>query len=119
MTDAAAQRERTLAARFAGAAILVLSVAAAAIAIDRVPAASPPPRVEAALRIDINRASIEELSLLPGIGDALASRIVRDRERRGPFPTVHSLVRVRGIGERTILRIEPYTEAVVPPAQPR
>lgn len=49
-------------------------------------------------RIDVNRASAAELALLPGIGPALAARIVEERERNGPFVSLDDLVRVRGIG---------------------
>lgn len=68
------------------------------------------PEVERLLegrRLDLNRASAEELELLPRIGPTLARRIVEDRERRGPFRTVQELSRVRGIGPRTMEGIAP------------
>ncbi len=49
-------------------------------------------------RIDINTASEEELTRLPGVGPATAAAIVADRSERGPFATVDELIRVRGIG---------------------
>jgi hypothetical protein len=49
-------------------------------------------------RIDPNRANALELERLPGIGPALAGRIVADRDRRGPFPSPEALLRVPGIG---------------------
>jgi len=64
--------------------------------------------------IDIDRASPDVLERLPGIGPGLASRIVIDRERHGPFRTPDGLLRVRGIGPRTLARIRPYLAA--PPA---
>jgi competence protein ComEA len=57
------------------------------------------------VRIDPNRASEEELRALPGIGPALARRIVEDRAARGPFADVGELARVRGIGPRTVARL--------------
>lgn len=61
--------------------------------------------------LDINRASAEELELLPRIGPTLAARILEDRERRGPFRSVADLARVRGIGPRTVEGIAPLATA--------
>ncbi|MBQ7262541.1 MAG: helix-hairpin-helix domain-containing protein, partial [Synergistaceae bacterium] len=49
-------------------------------------------------RIDINRATAEELTQLKGVGPLLAERIVEHRERHGPFDSVEDLLQVRGIG---------------------
>lgn len=51
--------------------------------------------------VDVNRAGVEELTSLPGIGPALAARIVEHREQHGPFRTPGDLRDVRGIGEAT------------------
>ncbi|HUF98082.1 MAG TPA: helix-hairpin-helix domain-containing protein [Ilumatobacter sp.] len=48
--------------------------------------------------IDLNRATIDELDTLPGVGPSTAAAIVDDRERNGPFATVDDLDRVAGIG---------------------
>jgi competence protein ComEA len=47
-----------------------------------------------------------ELEALPGIGPALARRIVADRESQGPFATVAALDRVPGIGPALLARLE-------------
>lgn len=59
-------------------------------------------------RVYINRADSVELQRLPGIGPALAGRIVRERQRNGPFGVVEDLTRVSGIGPSTINRLRPY-----------
>jgi competence ComEA-like helix-hairpin-helix protein len=59
-------------------------------------------------RIDPNRANALELERLPGIGPALAGRIVADRDRRGAFPSPEALLRVPGIGPKTLGRIRVY-----------
>ena len=56
--------------------------------------------VDESPRVSINRASREELQKLPGIGPALAARIVEHRERYGPFRRAEHLIMVRGISER-------------------
>lgn len=58
--------------------------------------------------IDPNTASAEELDRLPGIGPALADRIVAERERGGPFRSVEELQRVPGIGPAKLTRIAPH-----------
>jgi competence ComEA-like helix-hairpin-helix protein len=55
-----------------------------------------------ARRIDLNAASPEALDRLPGIGPALAARIVADRAARGPFRSSADLDRVKGIGSAKV-----------------
>ncbi len=49
-------------------------------------------------RVDIARASIEELALLPEVGPGLAARIAADRALHGAYATVDDLARVEGLG---------------------
>ena len=64
--------------------------------------------------LDLNRATVEELMGLPGIGPALAARIVAFREEHGPFTSVEELLQVPGIGEATLEALRPYV-TVQPP----
>ncbi len=48
--------------------------------------------------VDLNRATVDELDALPGIGPATAAAIVAHREQKGPFATIDGLLDVRGIG---------------------
>jgi competence protein ComEA len=67
---------------------------------------SEPARTTArAVRLDINRASVEELQTLPGIGAVLAQRIVERRAAR-PFQTVGQLRSVKGIGAKRFARLQ-------------
>jgi len=50
-------------------------------------------------RININTASARELETLPGIGKALAARIIEHREKYGPFRRSEHLIMVRGISD--------------------
>jgi competence ComEA-like helix-hairpin-helix protein len=59
-------------------------------------------------RVDPSVASADELATLPGIGPALARRIVEDRQAHGNFASLEDLRRVRGIGEALSARLAPY-----------
>lgn len=60
--------------------------------------------------IDINDADLQELKTLPGVGDAIAKRIVDFREEHGPFRRVEDLMRVKGIGEKSFAKMRPYVK---------
>ena len=55
--------------------------------------------------LNVNRATAVELEGLPGIGPALAARIVADREARGLFATISAMDRVPGIGPALLSRL--------------
>lgn len=57
-------------------------------------------------RVDLNTATAVELEALPGIGPRTAELIVEYR-REQPFARVEDLMNIRGIGERTFLRLRP------------
>lgn len=63
--------------------------------------AHSPAQTPASLRVNINTASAEELSDLPGIGPTLAERIMVFREEHGAFTRPEDLTLVPGIGEKT------------------
>lgn len=58
--------------------------------------------------LNLNTASVEQLILLPGVGEARAKAIVALRKQLGGFKRVEQLADVRGIGERSLERLRPY-----------
>jgi competence protein ComEA len=56
-------------------------------------------------RVNINSASVSELETLPGIGPALAQRIIDYRVTNGPFNAPEDIINVRGIGEQTFQQL--------------
>jgi competence protein ComEA len=56
-------------------------------------------------RVAVNRATVEELDRLPGIGPALARAIIEERARGGPFRSPSDLERVPGIGPALVSRL--------------
>ena len=55
--------------------------------------------------ININTATAEELTALPGVGEKTAEKIVADRDAQGPFASIEDLMRVSGIGEKKFAQV--------------
>ena len=70
------------------------------------PAAETEGNASAEETVNINTASVAELTTLPGIGDALARRIVDWREENGPYETPEDLMNVSGIGEARFAAVQ-------------
>jgi competence protein ComEA len=70
--------------------------AAAAVAADLVAVTA------VGVPVDINQAGVADLQALPGVGPALAERIVAYREAQGPFQSVDQLAEVKGIGAKKL-----------------
>ena len=58
--------------------------------------------------IDVNTGDLATLEELPGIGPAMAQRIINYRTQYGPFITGDQLRNVKGIGPKKLAKIEPY-----------
>lgn len=52
-------------------------------------------------KINLNKATVEELAQLKRIGTKYAERIVKHREENGPFKTTEDIIKVPGIGPKT------------------
>lgn len=65
-------------------------------------------------KLDLNKATAQELDALPGIGPSLASRIIEQRRITGGFRSVEDLLAVRGIGKKTLAKFRPWVYAGSP-----
>jgi len=75
---------------------------------DDEPDAAPPLTLLTPNSINVNTATKSELTLLPGIGDAYAERIILYREEYGTFTSPEELLNISGIGARRLEQIKPY-----------
>lgn len=64
--------------------------------------------------INLNTATLDQLETLPGIGRKTAERILEFRTKSGGFKRIEELMNVKGIGEKSFLKIKPL---VVVPAR--
>ena len=75
----------------------------------RAPSTSPakPARATAASPVNLNSASAQQLQTLPNVGAATAARIIEYRQKNGGFKKIEDLMNVKGIGEKTFLKLKP------------
>lgn len=59
------------------------------------------------VRLNVNTATLEELDTLPGIGPALAQRIVEYRTLAGPITSLDGLAMIEGIGDALLAELAP------------
>ena len=86
--------------------ILALSLAGGVAAAKK-----PAPTVRGV--VNLNQAEPAKIGLLPGIGETKAARIV-DWRKSHPYKKVEDLVRVKGIGRKTVARLRPYLTVAGP-----
>ena len=69
---------------------------------------SPPPAATPSKpAINLNTATVDQLETLPGIGRKTAERILEYRTKSGSFKRIEELMNVKGIGEKSFLKLKP------------
>ena len=61
--------------------------------------------------INLNTATIDQLTTLPGVGRKTAELIIEYRTKSGGFKKIEELMNVKGIGEKTFLKLKPLVSA--------
>lgn len=72
---------------------------------ESVPPATQDPELG---KVNINTATLSQLTQLPGIGDSLGQRIIDYRSEHGPFENVDQLKNVSGIGDKKLEAFRQY-----------
>jgi len=83
---------------------LALAMAALLVSGTAMAAGKPAPTA----KVNLNTASVEQLTTLPGVGPKLAARIVEYRQKSGAFRSTQELINVQGIGEKSFAKIEAW-----------
>jgi competence protein ComEA len=71
---------------------------------EKAPAAS---KATASAPVNLNAATVAQLQTLPGIGASTAQRILEHRQKNGGFKKIEELMNVKGIGEKSFLKLKP------------
>jgi competence protein ComEA len=94
-------------------ALIALALSSNAVqAVQEPPTPTPPARP--ATLINLNTATAAQLESLPGIGARTAERIIEHRQKNGSFKKIEELMNVRGVGEKSFLKLKPLI-TVTPP----
>jgi competence protein ComEA len=99
-----ADRRRTMSRILVAALVITLGVAAQTQGAQDTPRSAT---AAAITPLNLNSASVAQLEALPGIGRATAERIVEYRQKNGAFKKAEDLMNVRGIGEKSFLKLKP------------
>ena len=88
--------------------LLILGFGFAAPAAQDTPRRpTPAAKASASGPLNLNTATVAQLETLPGIGKSTAERILEYRQKSGGFKKIEDLMNVRGIGEKSFLKLKP------------
>ena len=93
--------------RLSFAFVILAALAVTAVRVEAQARASAPPSATAAAPLDLNTATVTQLEALPGVGPRTAQLIVEHRQKNGGFKKVEELMNIKGIGEKSFLKLKP------------
>jgi competence protein ComEA len=97
-------------------AMLILVAAAAIPRAAQQTTSQPPAAAKSEAVVNLNTATLADLESLPGIGKATAQRILEYRQKSGGFKKVEDLMNVKGIGEKSFLKLKNRLTVAAPKA---
>lgn len=100
-----------------GALFLVLVCLAAPSSLAQSADQPQPPPAAQKATVNLNSATVDQLETLPGIGRKTAERIVEFRQKNGGFKKIEELMNVKGIGEKSFLKIKPLITVAAAPGK--
>jgi competence protein ComEA len=97
-------------------ALLAAFLATVPVAVVQASQDAPDAKAAPAAVVNLNTATAAQLEALPGIGPKVAQRIVEYRQKNGAFKKVEELMNVKGIGEKSFLKLKPHLTVGAPKA---
>ena len=86
--------------------LVVLAIGVASVPAQDKPS-TPSKNAAAVAVVNLNTATATQIATLPGIGAKAAERIIEYREKNGGFKKIEELMNVKGIGEKSFLKLKP------------
>ena len=85
--------------------VMILALTTPVSAQDK--PAKPKPVVLSTTPLNLNTATVAQLEALPGVGAKTAQLIVEHRQKNGGFKKIEELMNIKGIGEKSFLKLKP------------
>jgi len=98
--------------------IVLAVLLAIGLSVATVSAQSGAKSPSASAPVNLNTATVAQLETLPGIGKATAERILEYRKQNGSFKKVEDLMNVRGVGEKSFLKLKPLVTVAPAKGEP-
>lgn len=105
--------------RFMCVLVIVSLWMSAPLAAQQKSARTKPTAATASAPVNLNTASVSEIATLPGVGSKAAERIVEYRTKNGGFKKIEELMNVKGIGEKSFLKLKPLITVTEKAGAPR
>ena len=92
--------------RMITAALIACAMSVTALSAQR-PVSAPKATATATAPVNLNTATATQLETIPGVGAKTAALIIEYRQKNGGFKKIEDLMNVRGVGEKSFLKMKP------------